>query len=168
MTEFVRGRSSVFRFEAHVSFKTKHSHKVFDIVEFKERCREMLLEAAADIGIRIIEIGFDLDHVHLILAWLRITLSLDRIAKALKNSRNPLKSQIFYTSNLTIKPQRIENPPILMFPCNPLIVAEEYRNSDFIPMNFHILCTPPRRWKPVVDSEAVSEIPKTVKVSSKL
>lgn len=84
MTTFVRGSSSIFRFEAHVSFKTKYSHRVFDIVEFKERCRELLLEAAADIGIQVIEIGFDRDHVHLVLAWLRITLSLDQIAKALK------------------------------------------------------------------------------------
>jgi len=37
VTNLVRGSSSVFRIEAHLSFKIKYCHNVFDIVEFKQR-----------------------------------------------------------------------------------------------------------------------------------
>ena len=86
MTDFIRGSSSVFRLEAHMSFKTKYCHNVFDIAEFKERCRELLLLAAGDIGVEVTEIGFDRNHVHMDIQWLRITLSVDRISKKLKGT----------------------------------------------------------------------------------
>jgi len=86
MSEFVRGSSSVFRIEAHLSFKTKYCHNVFDIVEFKDRCRELLLEAAVEVGAEITEIGFDRNHVHMDIQWMRITLSVDQIAKKLKGT----------------------------------------------------------------------------------
>ncbi len=86
MSEFVRGSSSVFRIEAHLSFKTKYCHDVFDIVEFKDRCTELLLEAAAEMGVEITEIGFDRNHVHMDIQWMLITLSVDQIAKKLKGT----------------------------------------------------------------------------------
>ena len=86
MTELVRGSSSVFRIEAHFSFKTKYCHNVFDIVEFKDRCTELLLEAAADVGIEITELGYDRNHAHLDIRWMKITLSVDQIAKKLKGT----------------------------------------------------------------------------------
>jgi putative transposase len=86
MTDFIRGSSSLFRLEAHLSFKTKYCHNVFDIMEFKERCTELLLEAAAHTGIEITELGYDRNHVHLDVHWTRITLSLDQVAKALKGT----------------------------------------------------------------------------------
>jgi len=86
MTEFVRGSSSIFRIEAHMSFKIKYCHNVFDIVEFKDRCTELLLGAAAGIGAEITELGFDRNHVHLDIRWMRITLSADQIAKKLKGT----------------------------------------------------------------------------------
>jgi len=84
MAEFVHGSSSIFRLEAHMSFKTKYSHNVFDVVEFKARCSELLLEAAASAGIEIIEHNYDRNHVHMDIRWTRITLSADQIAKKLK------------------------------------------------------------------------------------
>lgn len=86
MTEFVKGSSSYFRLEAHMCFKIKYCHNVFDIVEFKERCQELLLQAAACIGVEITEMGFDRNHVHMDIRWMRITLSADRISKALKGT----------------------------------------------------------------------------------
>lgn len=86
MADFVRGSSSIFRLEAHISFKIKYCHKVFDIKEFSERCRELLLEASAEIGVHVTEIGFDRDHVHLTISWLRIDLSLSDISKKLKGT----------------------------------------------------------------------------------
>ena len=86
MTDFIRGSSSVFRLEAHMSFKIKYCYNVFDIVEFKERCEELLLKAAAEAGVEITEIGFDRNHVHIDIRWMRITLSVDQIAKKLKGT----------------------------------------------------------------------------------
>lgn len=86
MNELVRGSSSVFRIEAHLSFKIKYCHNVFDIAEFQERCTELLLEAAACIGVEVTEIGYDRNHVHLDIRWMRISLSVDQIAKALKGT----------------------------------------------------------------------------------
>jgi len=84
MTDFIRGSSSVFRMEAHACFKAKYCHNVFDIAEFRERCRELLLEAAAKVGVEVKVMGFDRNHVHMDICWLRITLSMDQIAKAMK------------------------------------------------------------------------------------
>jgi putative transposase len=86
MSELVRGSSSVFRIEAHLSFKVKYCHNVFDIAEFKDRCAELLLEAAAELGVEITEIGFDRNHVHMDIQWMLITLSVDQIAKKLKGT----------------------------------------------------------------------------------
>ena len=86
MTNLVRGSSSVFRIEAHLSFKIKYCHNVFDIVEFKQRCTELLLQAAADVGVEITEIGYDRNHVHLDIRWMRLSLSVDQIAKNLKGT----------------------------------------------------------------------------------
>jgi putative transposase len=84
MAEFVHGSSSIFRLEAHLSFKTKYAHNVFDIVEFKSRCSELLLEAAAGIGVNITEHNYDRNHVHMDVSWTLITLSVDKISKKLK------------------------------------------------------------------------------------
>ena len=84
MSGFVRGSSSFFRMEAHVCFKIKYCHNVFDIVEFKNRCTELLLGAAAELGLSIVEMGYDRNHVHMDISWMRISLSLDQIGKKLK------------------------------------------------------------------------------------
>lgn len=86
MSCFVRGSSSIFRMEAHMCFKIKYCHNVFDIVEFKQRCQELLLEAAAGAGIEIRLIGFDRNHVHMDISWMRISLSVDAISKKLKGA----------------------------------------------------------------------------------
>jgi len=65
MDEFIRGSSSVTRLEIHVSYKVRYCHKVFDFVEVKQRCQQIFFEVAALYSIKIIEIGFDGDHVHM-------------------------------------------------------------------------------------------------------
>jgi putative transposase len=84
MADFVHGSSSIFRLEAHLSFKVKYCHDVFDIVEFKQRCSELLLEAAARMGVDITVHNYDRNHVHMDISWALITLSVDQIAKSLK------------------------------------------------------------------------------------
>ena len=127
MAEFVHGSSSIFRIEAHMSFRTKYAHNVFDIVEFKCRCTELLLEAAAGIGVEVTEHGYDRNHVHMDIRWVRITLSADQIAKKLKGvtGRKLLKefpgvkkrffwgsglwSPVIYGDSLGREPEQIRN-----------------------------------------------------------
>ncbi len=44
------------------------------------------LEAAADAGIEILLVGFDRNHVHMDIRWVRISLSVDAISKKLKGT----------------------------------------------------------------------------------
>ena len=69
---------------AHVCFKIKYCHNVFDIVEFKSRCTELLQEAAAIIGVEITELCFERNHVHMDIFWKKTSISLDQISKSLK------------------------------------------------------------------------------------
>ena len=69
--------------EVHVSFNVKYRHTVFDNYAFRARCAELLAAAAASIGVVIVEMGFDRDHVHMVLR-LRSTHSLSGVAKTLK------------------------------------------------------------------------------------
>ena len=62
---FIRGSSSVTRLEIHVCYKVKYCHRVFEFVEVKERCQQIFFEVAELYKIKIIEIGFDGDHVHM-------------------------------------------------------------------------------------------------------
>ncbi len=63
--DFIRGSSSFTRLEAHVSYKVRYCHKVFDFVEVKHRCQEIFFEVAELHEIVITEIGFDRNHVHM-------------------------------------------------------------------------------------------------------
>ena len=83
--EFVRGSSSYTRIEAHVCFKVKYSHNVFDIADFKDRCTQIFQEVAEQIKVQIKEIGFDRNHVHMVVVA-RIQQSFAWIAKMLKGT----------------------------------------------------------------------------------
>jgi REP element-mobilizing transposase RayT len=65
MDKMDKGSSSIYRLEAHLCFKIKYCHKVFDIAEFKQRCDEIFLEVAAKYHFLLNHRGFDRDHVHL-------------------------------------------------------------------------------------------------------
>ncbi len=83
--EFVRASSSYTRIKAHVCFKVKYSHKVFDFVDFKERCAQIFQEVAEKIKVEIKEIGFDRDHVHMVIVS-RVQYSFAWIAKMFKGT----------------------------------------------------------------------------------
>ena len=83
--EFLRGSSSVTRIELHVSYKIKYCHKIFGIVEVKQRCQEILYEVAALLKVTIKEIGFDENHVHMDI-FMRHTQRLCDINKAFKGT----------------------------------------------------------------------------------
>jgi REP element-mobilizing transposase RayT len=67
-----------------MSFNTKYAHNVVDIVQFKQRCSELLLEAAVGMGIKITDHNYDRNHVHMDVSWSRMRLSVDQIGKKLK------------------------------------------------------------------------------------
>ena len=58
--------SSVGRAVFHLCFKAKYSHKVFENKQVEQRCKEIFQEVASLHRFSIQEIGFDKDHVHLV------------------------------------------------------------------------------------------------------
>lgn len=62
----VSGSSAVGHIKAHLRFKVKYCHNVFDDATVKNRCAELLYEAGERYGIGIEEMGFDRNHVHMI------------------------------------------------------------------------------------------------------
>ena len=49
------------------TFKIKYCHNIFDIKEIREACNMLLLEALGKYAIMHQDIGFDSNHVHIIL-----------------------------------------------------------------------------------------------------
>ena len=50
----------------HICFTVKYRHKIFNDAAVKQRCEQLLREAASRAGIKIDSIGFDIDHVHMV------------------------------------------------------------------------------------------------------
>jgi putative transposase len=85
--------SSVGRLYAHFCFKVKYCHRVFDEAYIKkrcgrtlpvrQRCEELILEVCEEKRIEVHDIGFDRDHVHMILDMTHKYAACD-IAKAIK------------------------------------------------------------------------------------
>ena len=94
MNNFTSYSSSVGRLELRVSFKVKYCHKVFGIESVKHRCQEIFFAVAKKYGIVIKEIGFDQDHVHLIIQ-LNPSMSVSHAAKLLKGTSGRLLLQEF-------------------------------------------------------------------------
>ena len=61
--KYSHGLSSIY---AHLSFKIKYSHKVFEIKDFREACEECFQKIASDKKINLQSLGFDSDHIHMI------------------------------------------------------------------------------------------------------
>ena len=71
--------------KAHVSYKAKYCRKIFTYPRIKARCEEIFMEVAEEYEFVIEEIGFDEDHVHLVIdAGVRYSMS--QIAKLLKGT----------------------------------------------------------------------------------
>jgi len=64
LKKYAHGLSTIY---VHMSFKTKYSHKVFDIKDFREACASCFEDIAENYHIDLVSVGFDNDHVHLIL-----------------------------------------------------------------------------------------------------
>jgi len=77
--------SSLGAMKAHVSYKAKYCHKIFNYPRIKARCEEIFLEVSKRYHFVIEEVGFDGDHVHLVIdAGVRYSMS--DVAKLLKGT----------------------------------------------------------------------------------
>ncbi|NIP40057.1 MAG: IS200/IS605 family transposase, partial [Candidatus Aenigmarchaeota archaeon] len=66
-TNFVSYSSAVGRARLHIALIPKYRHKIFGYERIKIFCARMFEEILSKQGARIIEIGFDIDHVHLVI-----------------------------------------------------------------------------------------------------
>ena len=102
----VRRSSSIGRMLVHLCFKVKYCHRIFDDKRIETRCAEVFYGVARRYGLTITELGFDKDHVHMIVdIGLR---SIPDVAKLLKGTSGKfllkefplLKSGYFWNSGL--------------------------------------------------------------------
>ena len=107
MNQFISYSSSIGRLELHISFKIKYCHPVFESEPITSRCKEIFYDVAHKYSIVIKEIGFDRDHVHLIVQ-LNPSMSVSQAAKLLKGTSGRklleefpyMKSKYFWGSGL--------------------------------------------------------------------
>ena len=71
--------------KAHVTYKTKYCHKIFRSQEIKARCLEIFAEVSARYAFIIEEMGFDDDHVHLVVD-VGVRYSISDVTKLLKGT----------------------------------------------------------------------------------
>ena len=99
--------SSYGRAEFHVCFKVKYCHRIFAVESIKNRCQEIFFDVAKKHSISIKEIGFDQDHVHMIVQ-LNPSMSVSSMAKLFKGTSGHMllkefpymKSKYFWGSGL--------------------------------------------------------------------
>ena len=94
MNNFVSYSSSIGRLELHISFKVKYCHPIFSHEKITARCKEIFFAVAKKYGITIKEIGFDKDHVHMVVL-LHPSMSVSQAAKLLKGTSGRLLLQEF-------------------------------------------------------------------------
>jgi len=107
MTDLVSYSSSIGRLEIHVSFKIKYCHRIFDSTEIKNRCKSIFEEVASTYKIFLKELGFDRDHIHMVV-MLNPSMSVSSMAKLFKGTSGykllkefpELKRKFFWGSGL--------------------------------------------------------------------
>ena len=82
-TNFRSYSSSVGRARLHIALIPKYRHKIFGYDKIKVFCAAIFEETSKQYGFQIIEIGFDIDHVHMVID-LGINHSLSKMMQLLK------------------------------------------------------------------------------------
>lgn len=75
--------SSIGKTRHHISFIPKYRHKIFGFERIKVVCEKSFYETAEKYGLIIKELGFDIDHLHLIID-IPPRYSVSQIVKLLK------------------------------------------------------------------------------------
>ena len=83
MNDLISYSSSIGRLELHISFKIKYCHNIFDSSQIKDRCKSIFEEVASAYKISLKELGFDRDHIHMII-MLNPSMSVSTAAKLFK------------------------------------------------------------------------------------
>ena len=68
MRDLVSHSSSLGRAEYHISFIPKYRHKIFAFPRIKAVCEQLFYQIAEQYNFTIVELGFDLDHLHIVLS----------------------------------------------------------------------------------------------------
>lgn len=131
MTDLVSYSSSIGRLELHVSFKIKYCHRIFDSIKIRNRCRDIFEEVAFRYKISLKELGFDRDHIHMVV-MLNPSMSVSAMAKLFKGTSGYkllkefpyLKKKFFWGSGLW--------SPVIYFDSvgqNPELMSNYVRNQ---------------------------------------
>ena len=104
--ELVRRSSSIGVLDAHLSFKIKYCHEVFEYEEIREECNKIFDEVAEKYKIDIKKKGFDENHVHMVVDI--GIMKIPEIAKLFKGTSGrkilkkfpKIKKKYFYGSGL--------------------------------------------------------------------
>jgi len=99
--------SAVGKLVYHINFKTKYGHEVFNFPYFRADCEQIFREVAKSENLKILGVGFDRHHTHLVLET-RITHTIPGIIKKLKGTSGKLllkkypwiKKEFFWGSGL--------------------------------------------------------------------
>ncbi len=75
--------SSLGRARLHIALIPKYRHKIFGYGRIKVFCETTFREILSQQGVRLIEIGFDVDHVHMVID-LGINHSISKLMQQLK------------------------------------------------------------------------------------
>lgn len=81
--DLVSYSSSLGKSRHHISFIPKYRHKIFGYERIKSVCEHSFYETAEKYGFNIRELGFDIDHLHLIID-IPPRYSVSQVVKLLK------------------------------------------------------------------------------------
>ena len=94
MRDLVSYSSSLGRLELHISLIPKYRHKIFAYDKIKTVCQLEFNRVAEQYGFRIKELGFDIDHLHMVLQ-LPPSMSVSEAVKLLKGNSSRKLFQCF-------------------------------------------------------------------------
>ena len=105
-----RYSSSLGKSLVHISFKVKYCHKLFLNLAVRNRCEEIFWNVVSDYGFDVQEMGFDDDHVHLVVD-LGMKWTVQQIVKALKGcSGRYLKKEFPWLRKKLLRKNRFWSP----------------------------------------------------------
>jgi len=115
-TEIPRHSSCVGEALMHGMFKVKYCHTIFDDEKIRKSCEQLFSEASEKYGIKISELGFDNNHVHILVdIGLRSRPEIAKLlkgytAKKLLQKFPQLKKQYFWNSGMWNPSYYMESP----------------------------------------------------------
>lgn len=87
MIEKSKFSSSIGSICVAINFATKYRHAIFQNTQVKKRCEEIIREVENvyrdKYGIKILEIGIDTDHIHILITF-GVNISLSKVVQLIK------------------------------------------------------------------------------------